>query len=598
MIEELKQLNQFVEHWEEAVIGTTLEGIIATWNSGAMQLYGYSSEDILGKHISVLTHSGTSENVIKAISNIKEGKYIPIYNAIHQQKHDNLIHVSVAIFPVKNDSENVVAAAIIVHDITEYKQAQDMIDALMKSSPVGIYILQRGFFQHVSQQFVDILGYSEQEMLRTESINYVYSEDRDKVRANAISALKSGYCKPYDYRILTKSGELKYIMETVVSISYKGEKATLGNFMDITELRNTQEKMRDTNEKLNLLVQKFEKQNQMNSILSEMRDLLQSCSTIKETVPIIISAITKLFPKTDGALFLLSPSRTDLESVAKWGDFPEDVEENVFAPDACWGLRRGRPHMALNANASPICSHVKNASNISYVCLPLTAKGDVLGLLHLRIGLSATEYEKQQLNTDLKDMTVNLSEFLSLAVANIKLSENLQSQSVRDSLSGLFNRRYMEETLQREIQRAIRKKSSVGVVMADIDYFKKFNDTYGHAAGDMCISNVGKLFQQKIRGSDVACRYGGEEFVLLFPDSSIEDTFKRAEMLRQAVKELQLVFQGQFIGSITISMGIAAFPNHGTKVDELLRTADTSLYKAKQEGRDRVVMNNNDTGVS
>jgi diguanylate cyclase (GGDEF)-like protein len=133
--------------------------------------------------------------------------------------------------------------------------------------------------------------------------------------------------------------------------------------------------------------------------------------------------------------------------------------------------------------------------------------------------------------------------------------------------------------------------------MADIDHFKNFNDTYGHAAGDMCVSKIGKLFRQKIRASDIACRYGGEEFALIFPDSSLEDTFKRADMLRQAIKELELMFQGQFIGSITISMGVAAYPNHGTNMDDLLRAADASLYKAKQEGRDRVVITNNDTGT-
>jgi diguanylate cyclase (GGDEF)-like protein len=126
--------------------------------------------------------------------------------------------------------------------------------------------------------------------------------------------------------------------------------------------------------------------------------------------------------------------------------------------------------------------------------------------------------------------------------------------------------------------------------MADLDYFKKFNDTYGHAAGDMCISLVGTLLKQRVRVSDIACRYGGEEFVLIFPDSSAEDTYKRADILRQEIKKMNLMFQGQFIGPITISMGVAAYPAHGINLDDLLRAADTALYKAKQEGRDRVVI--------
>jgi diguanylate cyclase (GGDEF)-like protein/PAS domain S-box-containing protein len=590
MTEETKQLSRIVEQWDTAVITTTPEGVITGWNHGARQIYGYTNEEIMGKRISILNRSGTNEHIIKSIFDIKEGKYLPVHNAVHRRKDNNPINVSLAVSPVKDETGNITAVSIVVHDFTGYKQTEGMVDALMNNSLVGIYIVQDGFFQNVSQRFTDILGYSKEEILRTVSLNYVYSEDRYKVRTNAVEALKSGFCKPYEYRILNKSGELKWILETVVSISFKDKKAALGNFMDITELRNAQEKMSETNEKLSLMVRKFENQNKMNNVLTEIRDLLQICSTIEEAVPIIVNAIPRLFPNTSGALFLMNPSKTDMESAARWGNFHEDAEENVFTPDACWGLRRGRPHIALSANTSPVCSHVKNGAGIPYVCLPLMAKGEFLGLLHIRIDLSADEVNKQILITDLKDMADNLSEFLPLAVANIKLTESLHTQSIRDSLSGLFNRRYMEETLQREIQRAIRKRSVLGIVMADIDHFKKFNDTYGHAAGDMVISEVGKLFQQKIRASDIACRYGGEEFVLIFPDCSVEDTGKRAEMLRKAIKGLNLMFQGQSIGSITISMGVAVYPNHGNNSDDLLRAADTALYKAKQEGRDRVII--------
>jgi diguanylate cyclase (GGDEF)-like protein/PAS domain S-box-containing protein len=373
-------------------------------------------------------------------------------------------------------------------------------------------------------------------------------------------------------------------------VEHAGKVFLQATVRDITDRKEIENGLEKANEKLTILVRKFEKQNYLNSILTEMRDLLQACSTIDETIPIIMVSMTKLFPKAEGALFLMSPSRTDLESVARWGGFPEDIDDNIFAPIACWGLRRGRAHMAEDINIGPKCTHLKNTLATAYVCLPLMAKGDVLGLLHLRIPSSIPDQDKQQLIGDLKDLAVNLSEYLSLAVANIKLSESLSTQSIRDSLSGLFNRHFMEESLQREIQRAARKHSQIGIIMADLDYFKKFNDTYGHAAGDMCITLVGTLLKQRTRVSDIACRYGGEEFVLIFPDSSAEDTYKRADILRQEIKKMSLKFQGQFIGAITISMGVAAYPAHGINLDDLLRAADTALYKAKQEGRDRVVI--------
>lgn len=147
----------------------------------------------------------------------------------------------------------------------------------------------------------------------------------------------------------------------------------------------------------------------------------------------------------------------------------------------------------------------------------------------------------------------------------------------------------MEESLQREITRAARKQTPIGIIMGDLDHFKKFNDVYGHAAGDKIIAQIGKLFNDKFRGSDIACRYGGEEFLVILPETSYEDTIKRAEALREEIKKLEMVFQGQILGIITMSMGVAAYPKNGARMDELLRVADTALYKAKQEGRDRVV---------
>jgi diguanylate cyclase (GGDEF)-like protein len=217
------------------------------------------------------------------------------------------------------------------------------------------------------------------------------------------------------------------------------------------------------------------------------------------------------------------------------------------------------------------------------------AKGDILGLLHLMNDFNAKELGEDQAIAGLKEMAITLSEYLSLSLANVKLSENLSMQSIQDAQSGLYNRRFMEESLQREISRVVRKQTQIGIIMADLDHFKKFNDVYGHAAGDKIISQLGKLLKDRFRGSDIACRYGGEEFLVILPESSREDTIKRADGLREEVKKMEIVFQGQILGAITVSMGVAAYPVNGTRIDELLRVADTALYKAKQEGRDRVV---------
>ena len=178
---------------------------------------------------------------------------------------------------------------------------------------------------------------------------------------------------------------------------------------------------------------------------------------------------------------------------------------------------------------------------------------------------------------------------LSLSLANLNLTETLRQQSIRDPLTNLFNRRYLEETLERELLRATRNQEELGVIMLDIDLFKQFNDTYGHQAGDALLKTLGGFFTANIRGEDVACRYGGEEFLLLLPGSSLATTEKRAEEIRKKVHNLAVNYQEQLLPSVSLSFGVAEFPRHGATAAQLIHNADLALYKAKAEGRDRVV---------
>jgi diguanylate cyclase (GGDEF)-like protein len=285
----------------------------------------------------------------------------------------------------------------------------------------------------------------------------------------------------------------------------------------------------------------------------------------------------------------MSPSKSDLEATTRWGGFPEDVDDNVFAPDNCWALRRGRAHIIEDMNAGPVCPHLKHLPAMAYACIPMIAKGEVIGLLHVRDGNSMDEKDKQELVDILQEIAVSLSEYLSLSISNLKLRETLKFQSIKDPLTGLFNRRFMVESFNREIGRAARKQAKIGLIMMDIDHFKKFNDSWGHAAGDELLIQLGKFFKERTRESDVACRYGGEEFAILMPESEIEDTFKRADKLREEVKNIRAYVGSQLLPPVSISMGIAEYPTHGKNADDLLHIADTALYRAKQEGRDKVV---------
>jgi diguanylate cyclase (GGDEF)-like protein/PAS domain S-box-containing protein len=588
MEKEIKQLSQACELWDNGVIIETPDGTIVSWNQGAQNLYGYAANEVIGKPHSFLVPSDIDDKTLEVLKTISDGKRGTRFETIHLKKDGSRINVSITASPLQDDYGHIVAFSILIYNTADREQEKELFTALTQSSPIGIFIAQGGKFIYINHQFEKIIGYNINELISRETLNYIYPEDRDLVGTFARNALKTGICQPYEYRAVTKSGQIKWILETIISIRHQGRRAALGYFMDITESKRLEEETKRANEKLTILVKKLEEQQRQNAILTEMRDMLQACSKMEETAPIIMGSMKKLFPASQGALFLLSNSRSDLESAVGWGDFPTNSDANIFSPDACWGLRRGRAHVVEDVDVGPNCPHLIHTVSAPYVCLPLMAKGDILGLLHLKNAFSPNGTGSQEI-ADLKQMAVTLSEYLSLSIANVKLSESLARQSIQDTQSGLYNRRFMEESLQREILRAERKKTPIGIIMGDLDHFKKFNDDYGHAAGDKIITQVGRVLKDKFRGSDIACRYGGEEFLIILPETSLEDTFKRAEALREEIKKMEMVFQGQILGVVTMSMGVASYPEKGTRLDELLRVADTALYKAKQEGRDRVV---------
>ena len=185
-------------------------------------------------------------------------------------------------------------------------------------------------------------------------------------------------------------------------------------------------------------------------------------------------------------------------------------------------------------------------------------------------------------------LAVTVSEHIALALSNLKLRETLHNLSIRDPLTGLFNRRYLEETLEREIRRAVRKNHPLGLIMLDIDHFKPYNDAFGHQAGDVVLREVGKFLRKSTRSEDIACRFGGEEFLLVLPEASLETTLQRAEEIRRGIKHLDVEFAGKVLGEITMSLGVSSYPQHGSTAEKLLATVDKALYQAKSLGRDNV----------
>jgi diguanylate cyclase (GGDEF)-like protein len=340
--------------------------------------------------------------------------------------------------------------------------------------------------------------------------------------------------------------------------------------------------LRENNEHLTARSQQLELRTRSLDLLGRIAHRLPGCSNETEFGALIERYVPQLFPGIRGALYLLNPSHTLLRAMAKWNDPPAGADE--FSPSDCWSLRRGQQHINLDFSHEVVCGHVDSSKTDAYMCWPLVAQNETVGLLYLEHaadGPFVIDDRSQQ------DINV-LCETIALALVNLRLRETLRNQSIRDSMTGLFNRRYLEESLELEFSRAERNSNPIAIIMIDVDHFKQFNDTFGHAAGDLVLKRVGQTINNSIRKGDVACRYGGEEFMLVLVGATIEAARWRAEQVRNAVKGLTLEYNGRALGSVTVSLGIATFPLAGTMPASVIAAADAALYDAKGRGRDQV----------
>jgi diguanylate cyclase (GGDEF)-like protein len=334
----------------------------------------------------------------------------------------------------------------------------------------------------------------------------------------------------------------------------------------------------------NLTVEKslLEKYNNQRKVMADMTDMLQASLSTQEASGVISTHLRILFPQMDGALYLLNESGM-FESAANWGRHPSP--NSLYTANDCWALRRGKPYRFEIDQHNPSCVHFGNDVPRHALCIPLLAQGESLGNLHI-----STDGEQNLMGIEEQQSLQTAADSIALALANLRLREKLRVQSIHDSLTGVYNRRYLDEILPREVHRAGRGNYPLSVLLLDIDLFKKFNDTHGHAAGDFVLKNVARILLSFIRESDIACRYGGEEFVIIMPDTSIETAHNRAETLRHEIERNELVYDDVFLGAITISVGVAAYPQHGKEQDALVKAADEALYQAKQSGRNRVMI--------
>jgi len=361
------------------------------------------------------------------------------------------------------------------------------------------------------------------------------------------------------------------------------------NFQDITERKRVESERQQATERLTRLLRETEEKSRQIEMIKQMSTLLQTCANTQEAFEVVREFAARLFPVDSGALCLLNPSVALMEAAAVWGPVP--ARETMFAPEDCWALRTGRVHVASPDGVALHCTHVSASPGASYVCVPMVAHNESIGVLSVQCGAAEARLpleDRLHAQRERERLAANFAADIALALANLRLRETLRTQSTRDALTGLFNRRYLTESLDREVRRAERNGRSLGIVMLDLDQFKPFNDTHGHEAGDALLRSFGRFIHKNTRGEDIACRYGGDEFVILLVDADLDVARRRAEELREGFGRMVVRHLNQKLDSVSFSMGVAAFPIHGTTSEDLLAAADEALYDAKAQGRNRV----------
>jgi diguanylate cyclase (GGDEF)-like protein/PAS domain S-box-containing protein len=438
----------------------------------------------------------------------------------------------------------------------------------------------------------EITGYTREEALGMNFVQLAAPAYADWARQTIARQAVEAAPIVYELEIVAKGGQRVPLEVSTRLITENGRPVGVqGIARDVTERRQAEAALAQANRQLTDWVNELEEQRRQTALLSEMGDLLQSCLTAEEAYAVIRAFTPKLFPSQSGALGVLGTSSNLVNVVVVWGDSPPGVP--LFAPDQCWALRRGRVYHVEALGSMLVCGHVDSSRSGGYVCVPMMALGEPLGVLHLGGSRSHPDQPArtpEPLPEPQQRLAVAVAERIALALANLRLRETLRSQSILDPLTGLFNRRFMEETLDLEFARSARGDRPIGIIMLDIDHFKPLNDSCGHDAGDAVLRELAGVLKSRVREGDIACRYGGEEFVLILPEAPLELALRRAEELRDEVKRLPVVHRGRPIGPLTVSAGVATFPEHGKTGAALLQAADAALYRAKAEGRDRVLV--------
>lgn len=317
-------------------------------------------------------------------------------------------------------------------------------------------------------------------------------------------------------------------------------------------------------------------------LMHRLANMLAACNNMVEAQKIVSDVLPRILGNVNGSVSLMRASRNQLVTQLDWGE--EWPGSRSFAPDECWSLRKGRVYQSNDEFHTLSCEHMENVGDNQTLCIPLTAHGNTIGIMHLYFGSSEVEIDEIT-----EQLAFSVAEHLGLALANLSLQEKLRSQALSDPLTGLFNRRFFEQKLTEHAMNSATSEQPLSLLMLDLDHFKRFNDNFGHDAGDFVLKEISGLLKRSVGDDEIACRLGGEELAVLLPQSNMKQATEFANTLCEAVRSLHLEHKGLSLGQLGVSIGVSTYPKPSSDMESLVKMADQALYMAKDLGRSRVV---------
>lgn len=492
------------------------------------------------------------------------------------------ISLSALLYLMPTAYQIVEAIARYQEDTRELQRSQQMQRLFLDRGPFAAYIKdEQSRLLYYNQEIQSRFSINSQEWLgKTDSEFLPDPEEGRQVMEN-------------DRVVLKTLRPLKLIEEVKVSgnnqpcywLSFKfpfsdyatGAYRIGGISIDITESIEAQRSLTDLNRQLKEKTLELEAKKRELIYLSDMADMLYSCESEDEVYQVVALTCSKLFPTMSGCICIIANSKNYVQINRIWGD--EISSKEIFSLSDCWALRRGKFNLLSSRNSGLICSHLIQPVSGTHLCVPLFGQGEIVGILHLDA--------LDEISPEDRQTSEIIARTLGIALNNLSIKQRLTHENLRDGMTQLFNQSYMESITEQRLAEAERLGQPLSIIFLDIDNFKSYNSRYGHVTANIVLQGLAQLLLKSIRSFDIACRWGGEEFVIVMPNMTLETLRKRVEQLRLDIEQMQLKDGDRLLESITASFGIAV-SEPGITVKDFLNRANQAMLEAKRTGKNRV----------